>query len=312
MSKNRTIPFGYMMKNGEIQPESTECQAVRKIFKMYLNSSSLTEIANHMSSSGIPYNEVTSLWNKNMVKRILENEKYLGKGSYPALIDEDIFRKVNIQKQQKSTQNNEISEELKVIREITFCAECGHKLSRIGGNSRSEKWDCRNPECERLGYRVTDNMLIGTIINTLNTAIANPNLLDTNAEISTYTPSIEVTRQQNEINRYIDSSDVDFDKAKEEIFKLAKLKYDCCTYDDIPQKTVQLKVLLSSCEQQNTLDIGLLESCISRISVSHFYTIEVEFINGVTIKNITERNEKNDHSSKCQSDSCNSTNSGKP
>lgn len=205
MSKNRTIPFGYMMRNGEVQSEPVESQAVQKIFSMYLNSSSLTEIANYMSSSEVPYNEVTLLWNKNMVKRILENEKYLGKGSYPALIDEDIFRKVNIQKKQKSTQNNEISEELKVIREITFCAECGQKYSRIGGTSHSEKWDCRNPECERLGYRVTDNMLIGVIVNVLNSVIANPDLLDKTAKISTYTPSIEVTRQQNEVNRHIDS-----------------------------------------------------------------------------------------------------------
>lgn len=311
MKKNRTIPFGYMMRNGEIQLEPTESKAVQEIFKAYLNGSSLLAIANWMSSQGISYNGVNSIWNKNMIKRILENEKYLGRNGYPTIIDEDTFCTVNAQKKMKTAGFTEISEELKAIRNLTYCAECGHKLSRIGGNTRSEKWDCRNPECSRFSHRITDQMLIGVMITLLNTAIANPGLINTNAEISSYNPSIEVTRQQNEINRLMDTPDVNFEIAKEEICKLAELKYGCCTYNDKPRKTTQLKDILKNCEQSNTLDIGLLKSCILRISVSHFFTVEVEFINGVTIKNIIERKMQNDHSAQCQDNSCKAANYGK-
>lgn len=311
MKKNRTIPFGYMMQNGVIQPKSTESKAVQEIFQAYLNGSSLLAIANLMSSQGISYNGINDIWNKNMVKRILENEKYLGRNDYPAIVDEDTFRRANMRKKIKSTTVAEISEELKAIRSLTYCAECGHRLSRIGGNCRSEKWDCRNPECSRFSHRITDQMLIGAIINTLNTVIANPDLIDINSEISGYTPSIEVTRQQNEISRLMDTPNVNFETAKEEIFKLAELKYDCCTYSDKPQKTTQLKDILESCEQLNTIDIGLLKSCVSRIPVSHFCTVEIEFINSVTIKNITERKDENDHSAKCQDNSCEAADCGK-
>lgn len=34
-----------------------------------------------------------------------------------------------------------------------------------------------------------------------------------------------------------DSTQVDFDRIKSEIFKLAEMKYECCTYDENPQKT---------------------------------------------------------------------------
>ncbi len=254
--KNRIIPFGYMMQNGEIQTEPTESKAVQEIFKAYLNGSSLLAIANLMSSQGVSYNGVSSAWNKNMVKRILENEKYLGRNGYPAIVDEDTFRRANMRKKIKSTTVAEISEELKVIRSLTYCTECGHRISRIGGNTRSEKWDCRNPECSRFSHRITDQMLIGAILNTLNTVIANHDLIDINSEISGYTPSIEVTRQQNEISRLMDTPNVDFEIAKEEIFRLAELKYDCCTYSYKPQKTTQLKDILESCEQLNTIDIG--------------------------------------------------------
>ena len=309
--KNRTIPFGYMMRNGEIQPKPTESKAVQNIFQAYLNGSSLLAIANWMSSQGIPYNGIDFVWNKNMIKRILENEKYLGRNGYPAIIDENMFCRANMRKKINSTTVVEISEELQAIRSLTYCAECGHRISRIGGNTHSEKWDCRNPECSRFSHRITDQMLIGIIVAVLNTVIANPNLLDADAEISRYTPSIEITRQQNEISRLMETPDVDFESAKEEICKLAELKYDCCTYSNKPQKTTQLREVLASHEQLNTLDIGLPQSCISRILVSHFCTVEIEFINGVVIKNIIERKMQNDHSAQCQGNSCKAANYGK-
>ena len=48
MAKNRTIPFGYCMRNGKIITESTESKAVVRIFEEYLNGSSLMQIAKLM------------------------------------------------------------------------------------------------------------------------------------------------------------------------------------------------------------------------------------------------------------------------
>lgn len=68
------------------------------------------------------------------------------------------------------TSVHEISAELNELRKITVCNECGCRLFRIGGNTRSEKWDCRNSECSRFEYRLTDSMLIGDISAILNRA----------------------------------------------------------------------------------------------------------------------------------------------
>lgn len=294
MKKNRNIPFGYTMQKGEIVEEPTESQAVKDIFKLYLDGKSMSEIARQMSISQISYNGITFDWNKNMVKRILENEKYLGKDGYPALIDSETFYRANARKKIKATSVNEISEELKIIRSLTYCTECGHRLSRIGGNTQTDKWDCRNIECSRFNYRLTDNMIKDILLHILNAVIANPDLLDTDSEISAYTTNIKVKCQQNEINRLMDNPEIDSEKVKTEILRLAELKYDCCTYDESPQKTEYLKELLSDREQLNIIDYDLLKSCVSRILIGHFYTIEIEFINGVTIKNITERTDKDD------------------
>lgn len=292
MKKNRNIPFGYTMQKGEILEEPTERQAIIYIFKLYLDGRSMSEIARQMSISQISYNGITFDWNKNMVKRILENEKYLGKDGYTALIDSETFYRANARKKSKATSVNEISEELKIIRSLTYCTECGHKLSRIGGNTQTDKWNCRNPECSRFNYRLTDNMIKDILLHILNAVIANPDLLNTDSEISGYEPGIEVKCKQNEVNRLMDNPQIDTEKAKTEILKLAELKYECCTYDEGPQKTEYLKELLSGKEQLNIIDYDLLKSCVSRILIGHFYTIEIEFINGVTIKNVTERTDK--------------------
>lgn len=308
MAKNRIIPFGYRMKNGEITTEPKEVYAVATIFSEYLNDSSLLQIAKLMESEKIRYTADSDHWNKNMVKRIIENEKYLGNDKYPQIISEKLFTMANEKRVSKATSICVISEDLQQIRNRTYCAECGQRLSRIGDKCRRAKWDCRNPYCYRLEYQLTDQMIIGAVLTVLNTAIANPSLIESSGEISVYSPTADVIRQQNEINQVIDSAQPDFDRVKAEIFRLAEIKYECCTYNDNPHKTAEIKALLENHEQLNTLDIGLFKACVSRILISHFCTIDVEFINGVTIKNITERNEKNVHSTECNDNSCQSTN----
>ena len=309
MAKNRTIPFGYCMKNGEITTEPKEVYAVVAIFDEYLKGRSLSEIAKLMQTEKIRYNAVSDKWNKNMVKRIIENEKYLGTDKYPQIIDKETFKLANEKRVRKATASIGQTEEVKLLKQITFCKECGQKLTR----TKDELWDCRRPECYRLDHRVTDQMILSAVLNVFNNVIANPTLIYSDCTVSTYSPNAKVRFQQNEINRMTDMVHTDEKKIKEELFRLAQLRYDCCTYDDSQPKTELLKSRLC-CEQLNTLDIGLFKACVSRIRISHFCTIEVELINGLRIKNITEkvktsRSENNVHSTQCNNNPCESADS---
>lgn len=67
MAKNRVIPFGYCMRNGEIMIDFTESKAIVKIFEEYLNGSSLLQIAKLMESERIRYSEESEHWNKNLL-----------------------------------------------------------------------------------------------------------------------------------------------------------------------------------------------------------------------------------------------------
>ena len=246
---------------------------------------SLNAIAKNM---GVPYSDKVG-WNKNMVKRVLENEKYLGTDTYPQLISEDVFRAVNERKSAKATSLCIVPDELQEIRSLTVCKECGKRLFR----TKAELWDCRNGSCHPFLFKVTDEMLTSAILSIMNTVIANPVLIEAKATVSEYIPTSEILCKQAEINRAIDNGTKTAEEIRNDIFRLAELKYKNCTYSDISQKTELLKSLLADKTQLNTLDTGLLRSCVKRITLSHSCIIEAEFINGVVIRNEIERSDEN-------------------
>lgn len=210
MPKNRVIPFGYCMRNGEITAEPKEVYAVSTIFSEYLKGGSLLQIAKLMESEKIRYTSDSDKWNKNMVKRIIENEKYLGNDKYPRIIDENIFKQANEKRVRKAAALNLICDDLKEIRRIAYCAECGGKLFRKTNGKGREYWNCSNQGCFKFEYRLTDQMINGAVLTALNSAIANPSLIECESEISAYSPTSDILRQQNEVNRMTDSRPIDF------------------------------------------------------------------------------------------------------
>ncbi len=100
MLKNRNIPFGYCVINGQYAINEKEAQVVRKIFADYIGGKSLKTIAAEME---IPYNSNKTVWNKNMVCRVLENLKYLGENGYPQIVTAEEFNQAARIKSERNT-----------------------------------------------------------------------------------------------------------------------------------------------------------------------------------------------------------------
>ena len=100
MLKNRSIPFGYCMVNGKYALNAPEAEAVRKIFADYIGGKSLKTKAAEMQ---IPYNTGKALWNKNMVCRVLENQKNIGENGYPQIIIPEDFAQAARIKAERNT-----------------------------------------------------------------------------------------------------------------------------------------------------------------------------------------------------------------
>ncbi len=100
MLKNRNIPFGYCMVNGKYALSTLEAETVRKIFAEYIGGKSLKTIAAEMT---IPYNTGKTIWNKNMVSRVLENGKYIGENGYPQIVTSEDFEQAARIKAERNT-----------------------------------------------------------------------------------------------------------------------------------------------------------------------------------------------------------------
>ena len=87
---NRKQPFGYKMEFGEIVPQPREAETVRSIYLQYLAGASFKQLAEQLQTEDVPY-DVGKPWNKNMVARILEDDRYIGEKHFPALIPTEQF-----------------------------------------------------------------------------------------------------------------------------------------------------------------------------------------------------------------------------
>ena len=89
--KNRTLPYGYQCCNGITVPQPQESEIVKRICESYLNGQSLLTIASWLNEEQIEYMPGVIGWNKARLKRIIEDERYLGKEPYPAILAEETY-----------------------------------------------------------------------------------------------------------------------------------------------------------------------------------------------------------------------------
>ena len=76
-------------------PQPQESEIVKRICESYLNGQSLLTIATWLNEEQIEYMPGVIGWNKARLKRIIEDERYLGKEPYPAILAEETIRQCN-------------------------------------------------------------------------------------------------------------------------------------------------------------------------------------------------------------------------
>lgn len=124
------VPFGYDYdKNQNILIPNEHADDVRKIYDLYLQGYSTTALANMFDVACDKH-----------ITNILDRVTYLGKinfrgkiinGQHEAIIDEETWNKVQIERQKRSTKNVVTSSYL--LTGLIFCDKCGAKM-------RYQKW----------------------------------------------------------------------------------------------------------------------------------------------------------------------------
>lgn len=279
--KIRSLPFGYQYENGIIICHPKESRIVQEVFTEYLQGSSLLTIAKKLTDKGIEYLPGAASWNKARLKRMIDDERYLGNETYPPIIQKDTFSNTQTIKTKRNTQKNtDRSAEIFKMTTPVVCGSCGQPMRRRHDSRTSygEKWICPCGIVVKIG----DEELFKSIIDCMNILIANPQLIHSVQKNTD--PSITLRRAENEIGRMLDSSIVDKEKLKNKIFERASLLYE--ELDTTERTTELLKAAFEKSKPLSLYNRELTERTVKKIALYADRSISFTLINGQRIGEI--------------------------
>ncbi len=163
-------------ESGHLIINPAEAEIVKRIFREYLEGASCMKIARGLERDGIRTARGNPRWHDSTVRKILENEKYMGdallqktytidfldkkrgknNGTLPqyyieddheAIIPKDIFLRVQEEMARRSTENSRKRRfsSNHAFSQIVFCSECEEIYKRLHWNNRGSKyivWRC--------------------------------------------------------------------------------------------------------------------------------------------------------------------------
>lgn len=278
MAWQRKIPFGYTIQGGITQPHPQEADAVQYIFAQYLAGASLLTIAEDMTRRGPRYHQHTPAWNKNMVKRVLENQKYIGADGYPLLVPDEDFVAAQRQRSDRNTYAP-LSAEIRPILDKTVCARCGGRLTRGTRSHGRVHWRCQ--DCGQ-SVSISDEAL-AEIVNRRLRELSQSSHLLTAPEPQQTEPNLEAVRLQNELTLALNRGGESSEYIKSLILATAAQRYN-----QIPDPTPahELEELRTRLEQgpadANTLS-ALLATAVRAVRLAPDKTVTLELVNSTVI-----------------------------
>jgi len=265
------------MEQGMLGCERTEVETVKQIFSMYLAGHSMKRIAEAMTEQGVAYHRDKPCWNKNMVKRILDNRKYLGEGEYPRIIRDEDFLAAQQLKEDRNLYAP-CPTNIAPIKEKLVCGVCGSGMMRLSLGKGTARWKCQNPDCP-CAVRFPDSGLCGKVDDCLRVIVQTPELL-ADCEASPPPVQSDVMRLENELVAAFNRGSESAEYMKTLIFAVAAEKYL-----QLPDQAYQNRVNILY-EKVNTqgmtdqLKQELMDTVVHCIRIGPGSTVTLQLFNG--------------------------------
>ncbi len=197
LSQNVKLGLQFRYQNGQVQVnhnhflgytkddegnliiDPKQAEVVKRIFREYLEGKSILAICRGLERDKIKTSRGNKRWHDSSVRKILENEKYMGdallqktytvdflnkkrvkntgimpqyyvEDSHPAIIPKEIFMQVQEEIARRGMLKDvhgrrKCFSAAHAFSQITFCADCGAEFSRLHWNNRGKKsivWRC--------------------------------------------------------------------------------------------------------------------------------------------------------------------------
>ena len=226
----RKLPFGYMMKNGDVEPDPSTAACVTWIYRSYLAGASLKAISAELNVRMPNVYDGERPWNKNMIDRILQDQRYSGDAIYPEIISCELYEAIQHQR----------AERCGLPRQTDV-----QKIIRILG-----------------GGRVSKAVEAG-VLAVLNRLIRNPDALQ--SPTPSETDQTKRFRAQRALDATLGQQPIDEERAAELIKALAEAEYELI--DNNVYETERMRRIFREVEPMNELSADLLRKTVAEISV---------------------------------------------
>lgn len=278
---NRYIPFGYEIADGEFQVVEREAETVRSVYSLYVQGLSMKSIMERLNQLGITYNADGRAWDKNMVKRLLENRKYMGDKGYPVIIPKETFELAQVCRVSKMPEPDmKLQKRLSVYRRKLRCSVCGSKMKRVHEGHRRNKsyWKCSNEECEGYRHMLSQERFDSIVALFLNEMAEKPDIIQTKAN-SVMENDIETTRMVNEAYEVLQSPETDLEEGATIIPNLAQLRFNCCKEADNSAITNEIEKRMLLYPPKEIPDGDVVEAVVKQIEITPNKTVYITLTN---------------------------------
>ena len=279
--KNRNIPYGYCYENGKVIIKKFEVEILKQIFEQYLQGLSLLDIAKNLNEKEIEYAPGVIGWNKSRLSRIIDDKRYLGNNFFPAIVDQTIFDKMHELKEMKNTQKKTDRQSPIFRMEVPVrCSSCG-KIMRRRYDSRTQehcRWVCTNSNCKSI-IGIADEVFLQQVIDKLNMAINNPDIIEIPEESKTQNDVI--FKMNLEIENSLESGQFDKTRLRKKIMECAAKKY--MEIDNAYYIASRLKADLEEASPLSTFSIDFYHQTVESIWLRSNKTLSLVLVNGQKI-----------------------------
>ncbi len=287
-------PIGYKVLNGKIVVYEEHRKIVEQIFRDYDSGISAWRIAKNLQEMGVVNVNGRVSWTHGVVGKILENHNYLGTEYYPQIIENDLFDRV--QKQRELVQSKgglgkhrPNKKERLLFSGRLICAECGGAYSHIQPHDKKKlggipKWKCKNYVYQNRvscgGGFISDKQVEEVCIIAINKLIQNPGLTEKYEK-----KEQQVSPEYRRITRCIEESeDKDADEMMALLFRQASERYKTLEVRDEDIKAEEMGEALVGRKEIAEFDEELYRKLIKQIVVYKDDSVRVIFPNNNSIK----------------------------
>ena len=292
LSQNVKLGLQYRYQNGEVQVnhnrflgytkdedghliiEPVEAEVVKRIYREYLEGASLLQICRSLKADSILTAANKPHWRPETVKKILQNEKYIGdallqktytvdfltkkrvknngivpqyyvENSHEAIIPRDLYMQVQeemVRRANLYTGKNgkkRVYSSKYALSSIVYCSECGEIYRRVHWNNRgcrSIVWRCVS-RLEEKGSDCTSPTVNEEVLQAAVVKAINELLASKDTFLSTLQANIETVLNE-EHDKITNDIDVKLEELQNELLRLANSKTD---YEEVAEEIYRLR-----------------------------------------------------------------------